>query len=50
MKKKLCSFFLACFIAILFLQFCKFEIKSDSREKEFIEFVDKYQEETFHEE
>ena len=50
MKKKLGSFFLACFIIILFLQFCSYELKSDSRKKEFTEFVDSYQEETFHEE
>ena len=50
MKKKLGSFFLACFIAILFLQFCNYEIKSDSLKKEFTQFIDSYQEETFHEE
>lgn len=50
MGKKIGKIFLVIVGIILFLQFCKFEIKSDSREKEFIEFVDKYQEETFHEE
>ena len=50
MGKKIGKIFLVIVGIILFLQFCNYEIKSDSLKKEFTQFIDSYQEETFHEE